>query len=110
MVQNRSLRYFLGVHKFASKLAINGDVGWLPAKERCWCNVLRYWNSLFAMDDSRLCKKVFLWDYEICTNNWSSEVKDIMSKNGLRRNFESKDKCIINNVKQSLYKICDVES
>ena len=32
------------------------------------------------MDESRICKKVFLWDYNICHNNWSSEVKDIMTK------------------------------
>ena len=31
-VQNKSIRYFLGVHKFAPNLAINGDVGWLPFK------------------------------------------------------------------------------
>jgi hypothetical protein len=24
------------------------------------------------MDNTRLCKKDFLWDYEISTNNWSS--------------------------------------
>ena len=39
-VQNRSIRYFLGVHRFAPKLAINGDIGWLPAKERRWYNML----------------------------------------------------------------------
>ena len=33
-VQSRSMRYFLGAHRFAPKLAINGDVGWLPAKMR----------------------------------------------------------------------------
>ena len=45
-VQNRSIRYFLGVHRFAPKLAINGDVGWMPAKELRWFNMLRYWNRL----------------------------------------------------------------
>ena len=46
MVQNRSLHYFVRVHRFAPKLAVNGDVGWLPAKERRWCNTLQYWNRL----------------------------------------------------------------
>ena len=58
-VQNRSLRYVLCVHRFAPKLAINGDVGWLPAKERCWYNMIRYWNRFINMDNTRLCKKVF---------------------------------------------------
>ena len=30
-VQNRAMRYFLGVHRFVPLLAINGDVGWLVA-------------------------------------------------------------------------------
>jgi hypothetical protein len=42
------------VHKFAPNLAINGDVGWLPSKERRWCNILRYWNRLMDMDNTRL--------------------------------------------------------
>ena len=79
-VQNRAIRYFLGVHRFAPKLAIYEDVGWLPTKERRWFNILRYWNGLVNMDESRICKTVFLWDYNICHNNWSSEVKDIMTK------------------------------
>ena len=64
-LQNRTIRYFLGVHRFAPKLAINGDMGWLPTKERRWFNILRYWNRLVNMDEVRICKKVFLWDYYI---------------------------------------------
>ena len=41
-VQIRSLRYFLGVHRFAPKLATNGDVGWLHAKERRWYNMIQH--------------------------------------------------------------------
>ena len=29
-VQYRALRYFLGVHRFAPKLAVTADTGWLP--------------------------------------------------------------------------------
>ena len=95
-VQNRSIRYFLGVHRFAPKLAINGDIGWLPAKERRWYTILRYWNRLINMDNSRLCKKVFLWDYNICTNNWSADIKYIMNKIGLTRCFERLEACDTN--------------
>ena len=102
-VQNRSLRYFLGVHRFAPKLAINGDVGWLPAKERRWYNMLRYWNRLINMDNSRICKKIFLSDYSICRNNWSSEVKHIMNKLGLIRNFDNLECCDIITSKPLLY-------
>ena len=101
-VQNRSIRYFLGVHRFAPKLAINGDVGWMPSTERRWYNMLRYWNRLVNMDDSRICKKVFLWDYNICHNNWSSEVRDIMTKIGIIRQFQSRSSCNLTDVKVSL--------
>ena len=101
-VQNRTIRYFLGVHRFAPKLAINGDVGWLPTKERRWFNILKYWNRLVNMDEVRNCKKGFLWDYYICHDNWSSEVKDIMTKIGLTRNFESLSPCNLADVKVSL--------
>ena len=64
-VQNGAIRYFLGVHRFPPKLAINGDIGWLPAKERRWCNILRYWNRLIQMDNSRLCKNIYFYGITI---------------------------------------------
>ncbi|XP_063446895.1 uncharacterized protein LOC134726422 [Mytilus trossulus] len=95
-IQNKAIRYFLGVHKFAPKLAINGDFGWLPSKERRWCNMdrmVRYWNRLMDMDNSRRCKRVFLWDYELSTNNWSSSVRTIMSLVSMDDNFQQMLKC-----------------
>ena len=102
-VQNRSIRYFLGVHRFAPKVAINGDIGWLPSKERRHINIVRYWNRLLDMDNSRLCKKVFQWDYRICNNNWSSDVKTIMSSLNLINSFENQRQCDMNSIRTSLY-------
>ena len=102
-VQNRSLRYSLGVHRFAPNLAFSGDVGWLPAKERRWCNMLRYWYKLINMDNSRICKNVFVWDHSICTNNWCAEVKEIMNKLGFTRNFDNVEACDIDTGKLLLH-------
>ncbi len=33
-IQNRAIRFYLGVHKFASNIAINGDVGWISSSVR----------------------------------------------------------------------------
>ena len=74
------------MHRFAPKLAINGDVGWLPAKERRY-NILRYWNKLINIGNSRICQTVFLWDCSIRTNKWCAEVKEIMNKLGFTRNL-----------------------
>ena len=45
------------------------------------------------MDNSRICKKAFLWDYSICTINWGAEVKEIMNKLGFTRNFDNLESC-----------------
>ena len=93
-VQHRAIRYYLGVHRFAPIAAITGDIGWLPAKYRRWLNMLRYWNRLVTLDDSRITKTVFEHDYEICENNWCNEVKCIMSTLNLVDCFN--DKRIVN--------------
>ena len=40
-VQHRALRYFLGVHKFAPNLAIEGDMGWETCKIRWGVEIVR---------------------------------------------------------------------
>ena len=60
-IQNRAITMFLGVYRFASNLAINGDISWRSAyiKQRMW--MLRLWNKLCCLGNHRLCKKVFDW-------------------------------------------------
>ena len=82
---------------------INGDVGWLPSKERRHINIIRYWNRLLDMDNRRLCKQVFQWDYNLCKNNWSSDIKVLMSSLNLTNFFENRTKCNMDNVRTSLY-------
>jgi hypothetical protein len=54
------------------------------------------------MDNTTLCRKVFLWDYEISTNNWSSGVRTIMSLVGMAENFQQMLKCDINSARNRL--------
>lgn len=80
MVQNRAIRYFLGVHRFTPILAINGDMGWPLSTYRRWTNMVRLWNRLVEMNGERLTKKIFLYDYSHCnTNSWCSEIKSVLS-------------------------------
>ena len=59
IVQNRAMRYFLGVHKFAPNAGVCGDMGWLkPCYNRYLC-AFRLWNRLLSMEDFRLTKQVF---------------------------------------------------
>ena len=89
-VQNKAIRYFLGVHKFTPLAAINGEMGWLPSKYRHYICMLRLWNRLLKMDSNRITKQVFLWDYEKCKLNWSSEIKEIFSKINMQNHYNSK--------------------
>ena len=58
-LQNRAIRYFLGVHRFTPILAINGEMGWTLSMYRRLVNMIRLWNRLVNMDDNRLTKCVF---------------------------------------------------
>ncbi len=74
-IQNKALRYFLGVHKTAPILALEGDMGWITKDVRRQTEKLCLWNRLINMDDSRLTKKLFLYDYYLCKENWCHEMK-----------------------------------
>ena len=62
------------------------------------------------MDDQRLIKKVYLWDRQLndagTLNTWSSEMKDILQRNGLieiytKNKFSQKN--VSNFLKQTLF-------
>ena len=89
-VQNRALRYFLGVHRFAPIPGLYGDSGWIPTQYRRWRCILRYWNRLQLMDDNRLTKRVFNHDCGLCHNNWSAGVKQIMTDLGFHDEFTTR--------------------
>ena len=42
------------------------------------CMVI-FWNRIMKMDDSTLVKHIFNYDYGICQNNWSADMKYIFS-------------------------------
>jgi hypothetical protein len=93
LVQNRAVRYYLGVHKRAPNAAIMAEMGWLNSKYHRYICMLRYWNKMLDMDENRLTRKIFEIDYLNCMNNWSYEVRTILEKIGLLNIFETKTKC-----------------
>ena len=40
-------------------------------------NTLRLWNILVIIDDSRIAKKIFMWDRNNDRNGWCKDVKSI---------------------------------
>lgn len=76
-IQNRAIRYFMGVHRFAPTLAIYGDTGWIPSQFRRWINMIRFWNRVLSFDEERITKIVFEFDYNRCRNNWCCDLKEV---------------------------------
>ena len=57
-VQNRAIKYFLGVHKNAPNLAVQSEMGWLNVQYHFYTCAFRYWNRLVKMHQDRLTKRV----------------------------------------------------
>ena len=70
-------------------------MGWLGCKERRFISIIRYWNRLIRMSNNRLTKKIFLYDYNIKHNNWSSEIENILESVNLLNIFQTKIMCDI---------------
>ena len=63
MAQNRAMRFYLGVHRFAPIAGMQGDLGWINSRHRRYKCMIRYWNRLINMNDTRLTKHIFNYDY-----------------------------------------------
>ena len=87
------MRYYLGVHRFAPIASLQGDFGWL----QIW--MLNYWNRLIKMNDSQLTKYMYEYDYQLCKNNWCSELKDVFTQLDMNTFYEHKLVCDITLVK-----------
>lgn len=100
-IQNRAMRFYLGVHKFSPNCALLADMGWLSAElSRCLCRI-RLWNRLIEMEENRLTKKIFNYDYDQHKCNWSSEMKVLFGKIGVDC-FNLKSVCDISHAVDAL--------
>ena len=102
-IQNRAMRFFLGVNRFTPTHAVIGDMGWDSDINRRKLNMLRLWNRLIQLDESRLSKKVFLWDYSICRNNWTADVRKIFYEIGNQECFHNLSTTNLDEAKNNLF-------
>ena len=92
-LQNRAMRTFMGVGRMTPILFLYGDMKWVPHYIRQEGEVLRLWMRLLEMDDARLTKKVFLWDYNLSIEgktNWNTSVRTLLASSGLEHIFLDK--------------------
>ena len=106
-IQNRAIRFFMGVHRFSPNLAINGDMGWVSCNTRRKVEMIRYWNRLQNMPDTSITKRVFIWDKRFARHNWSSNIKQIIDEIGIQDAFDNNMIIDVNYARQSLHsKMC----
>ena len=98
VLQNRAIRYFLGVHRFASNFTINGDMGWLSCRNRRKISMVNLWNRLIKMPTNRFISHVFKWDLKFANlrNTWSNEMKNIFDDLKLPHVFSRPGLCETN--------------
>ena len=97
-VQNRAMRYFLGVHRFCPIAGMQGDMGWITPRLSRFLPIARLWNRLLLMNDNRITKQIFNWDYSK-SKGWCSEVSKIFEQMGMKNKFSDKQFCDLRKVK-----------
>ena len=107
-IQNRAIRVYLGVHKFAPLLALEGDMGWMSCEHRQHLSILRLWNRILKLPDDRLTKKIFIDDYYLAQSghrNWCWNVFKILEKTNLESSFYEREPVDIEDVKDQFLNI-----
>ncbi len=101
-IQQRALRYYLGVHQKTPILALEGDTGWKKCQNRRLILMCKLWNRIVCMEESRLTRKIFDHEYKLCSNNWCEEIKLLLTKYGQQYAFNHKTKCDIDRIENGL--------
>ena len=100
-LQLKACRAYLGLPKQTAIPGILSEMNWCEPRSRTQVQMVRYFHRLLKTEGDRLLKKVYLWDRQLndsgLVNTWSSEVKDILQRNGQMDVFTkvtfSKKKC-----------------
>ena len=76
-------------------------MGWCHARVRRYLCVLRYWNRLLRLDESRITKKVFNTDFAK-NSVWCQQVNNILYSIGLGNMYANKCILDLDNCKKKL--------
>jgi exonuclease III len=101
-VQMKAMKVFLGVHRFAANLAVLGDMGWLPTEIRRKICMIRYWNRLIKLEDNRLTKKLFNFEFDQNKGKWCKSIKTILQEIGLSDFYENQLTCDVKYCREKL--------
>ena len=101
-VHNRAIRSFLGVHRYSSNVAIQGDVGWKWPIVHRKLEMLKLFRRIFLMSNESLTRQIMKWDWQHKGRTWSWCVRDILKEtsqhNVCYKNFEEYNNVDFNSV------------
>ena len=108
-LHTRAIRAFLGLPKNSCNVGVLSEVNWLLPEYRTQLKMVRQYNRVISMDNSRLTKKVYLWDRSLNDSNemssWSNEVKNIFYNCNLNNTYDSMRpfslKCTLDTMKEN---------
>jgi hypothetical protein len=90
-VQNRALRFCMGVGRYTPNTEVTGDTGWLDAEVKQWISVINHWFRLSTMSLDRINTNVFKWVAKHRTdrscNNWCNRVRTRFKIAGIEEHF-----------------------
>ena len=82
------MRNFLGVYKYAPTAGMEGDLGWVKPFIRRKIEILRFWNRIVSLDESRLPRQIYN-EMLLKGHPWISNVKEIFDSNNATDAFEN---------------------
>ena len=68
-VQNRAMRFFMGVNKYTPNDDIFGDMAWKPVYVNQWNCIFRHWSRCVKMNEERVNFKIFRWSFNSAVMN-----------------------------------------
>ncbi|CAG2241599.1 unnamed protein product [Mytilus edulis] len=95
-VQNKAIRFFMGVGRYTPNVAVNGDSGWTPPFVKQWRVIINYWNRLRYMDENRINKKIDNWAeqnfrrHRVCKNS-NFRIYSLFESCGIANLFNDTD-------------------
>ena len=100
VIQNWAMHYFLGVHKYATNVGLSGDMEWIKHCYNKYLFVFRFWNRWLYMEEYRLTKQIFNWNY-VNQRGWCQDIKHLLIQLDLEYALSEKLSIDIDRVKLS---------
>ncbi len=107
-VQNRAMRYYLGVGRGTPNVAVQGDMGWSCNEQRQWMCVSRQWCRLIKMAETCINKVIFKWAYQLAIKgkkNIKTLTMDFYNRIGMNHLSNITNEPVFSSIKNDLKRV-----